>query len=117
MERLVAYDWPGNVRQLENLIERAVLLSRGDEVEVEDLDLMGPRRAPMSSPLEQLLSEQVPLEEVERRLLTLALARSGGNQTQAARLLGLTRRTLQYRMEKYKLRSQPEPAGPRGVDN
>ncbi len=114
---LRAYDWPGNVRQLENLIERAVLLCRGDEVEVEDLDLMGPRRAPMSSPLEQLLSEQVPLEEVERRLLTLALARSGGNQTQAARLLGLTRRTLQYRMEKHKLRSQPELASPRQVDD
>jgi transcriptional regulator with PAS, ATPase and Fis domain len=100
---LRGYEWPGNVRQLENLIERAVLLARGEEVDVGDLELTGPRRTPLVSPLEQLLDEQVPLEEVERRLIALALARAGGNQTQAARLLRLSRRTLQYRMEKYNL--------------
>jgi DNA-binding NtrC family response regulator len=113
-QALQAYDWPGNVRQLENLLERAVLLCDCREIQVSDLDLGGPRRAPVSSPLEQLLDEQVALEEVERRMLALALARSGGNQAQAARLLGLTRRTMQYRMEKYNLRvggkgEDPEP--------
>jgi len=107
---LRSYDWPGNVRQLENLIERAVLLARGEQVDVGDLELTGPRRTPLVSPLEQLLDEQVPLEDVERRLIALALARAGGNQTQAARLLRLSRRTLQYRMEKYNLQGERRPA-------
>jgi DNA-binding NtrC family response regulator len=107
---LRGYDWPGNVRQLENLVERAVLLARGELVDVGDLELTGPRRTPVVTPLEQLLDEQVPLEEVERRLIALALARAGGNQTQAARLLRLSRRTLQYRMEKYNLQGDRRPA-------
>jgi DNA-binding NtrC family response regulator len=106
---LRSYDWPGNVRQLENLIERAVLLTRGEQVDVGDLELSGPRRTPVVTPMEQLLDEQVPLEEVERRLIALALARAGGNQTQAARLLHLSRRTLQYRMEKYNLQGDRRP--------
>jgi DNA-binding NtrC family response regulator len=106
---LRSYDWPGNVRQLENLVERAVLLARGEQVDVGDLELTGPRRSAVVTPLEQLLDEQVPLEEVERRLIALALARAGGNQTQAARLLRLSRRTLQYRMEKYNLEGDRRP--------
>ena len=101
--RLQAHDWPGNVRELENVIERAVVLGgRSAWVERQHLaSLDAPSPLVDGDRIERLLVAGVPLDEVERELIVQALSRSRGNVTQAARLLGLSRRTLQYRMGKH----------------
>ncbi|RMF81235.1 MAG: hypothetical protein D6739_09455 [Nitrospirae bacterium] len=109
LARLAAYPWPGNVRELRNVIERAHILADGERIEVDDLpaEVRGGGAGgatPQASNGGFSLPEQgVNLEEVERRLLTEALERTGGNQTQAAALLGLGRDALRYRMKKFGL--------------
>lgn len=105
LRRLIGYAWPGNVRQLENVIERLLVLSSGDVLTEENLpdDLQA---APVSStsPLQFPLPDGgISLESVERELILQALARFGGNQTHAARYLDISRRTLIYRIEKHGL--------------
>jgi two-component system NtrC family response regulator len=103
---LKAYRWPGNVRELGNVIERAVILADGDQLEPSDLDLPSAEVREESArnvrPTAQftLPPEGVSLEQVERDLVLQALERTKGNKSQAARLLGLTRATLRYRVEK-----------------
>lgn len=105
---LLAHDWPGNVRELRNAIERAMILEEGSYITPSSLPIMptaevraaaAPAR-PAPDPIEEGLS----LEENERLLLLRALEKTGGNQTQAARLLRITRDTLRYKMKKYNLR-------------
>ena len=106
------YRWPGNVRELENVIERMVVLCSGDEITTADLPEHFERRTPAPGPFPIELPEQgISLEAVERELLVRALERFEGNQTQAARFLDISRRTLIYRMEKHGLRRDDEPAG------
>jgi len=97
MEKLVGYHWPGNVRELENVIERALILSRGKQLESEDIKLeMAPsRHSPTDS---QFLPEGLTLDQYEQEIIREALRRAGGNKSQAARLLGLTRNALRYRL-------------------
>jgi DNA-binding NtrC family response regulator len=102
---LRAHAWPGNIRELRNLVEQTVLLARGPAIGPSDFAL-----SPLSSNVgartsgEFLLPEEgVDLLEVERTLVEQALERSGGNVTSAAKLLGLTRDTLRYRIEKFGL--------------
>jgi two-component system, NtrC family, response regulator AtoC len=96
---LEQYKWPGNVRELRNAIERAMLLSDREYLEPQDFTLTR-----TVSPTEfRLPAEGVNLEEVERQLLVQALERSGGNQTQAAQLLGINRDQVRYRIEKFGL--------------
>jgi PAS domain S-box-containing protein len=98
---LACQPWPGNVRELQNAIERAVILSRGDRL-VFDVGGTPSPAAPGEIPvLDQLLDARIGFEDFQRELLVRALHRSGGNQSKAARLLGMTRRTLQYRIAKY----------------
>ncbi len=102
--RLIAYAWPGNVRQLENVLERLLVLSAGDLITEEDL----PEELALSSLQAGLLWPNLPeggisLEAVERELITRALEKFDGNQTHAARYLDISRRTLIYRMEKHGL--------------
>ncbi|MBL0157535.1 MAG: sigma-54-dependent Fis family transcriptional regulator [Bryobacterales bacterium] len=102
-----AWRWPGNVRELENVIERMVVLSAGEEIGVEDLGENMRRVEPArGSIVLELPAEGISLEGVEKDLLWRALERSGWNQTQAARYLDISRRTLIYRMEKYGLRKE-----------
>jgi len=105
---LAAYPWPGNVRELRNVVERAHILADGERIEVSDLpaevrNSAGGGVAPAAGSATPFgLPEQgIDLEEIERRLLTEALDRTQGNQTQAAALLGLGRDALRYRMKKF----------------
>ena len=106
MELLQAYRWPGNVRELRNVIERTVILLPGDVIQPEDLppELRSVAGAVNADGCPFLLpAEGIDLEAVERGLLMQALARTGGNQSAAARLLNITRYALRYRMEKFGL--------------
>ena len=99
--------WPGNIRELENNIERLVVLSRGAEIVLNDLpDYL--RKLPSDADALQLdLPPQgISLEGVERELILRALQKFDWNQTQAARYLDLSRKTLIYRMEKYNIRRE-----------
>jgi len=102
MEKLVAYHWPGNVRELENAIERSLIYVRGESIEPDDIRLdHAPRKGSATSGCsgtDGFLPEGVSLEEHERQLIREALKRAGGNKSQAARLLGLTRNALRYRL-------------------
>jgi DNA-binding NtrC family response regulator len=97
---LEQYQWPGNIRELRNAIERAMLLADGERLEPEDFTTLTRTVNPAQF---KLPPEGVNLEEVERQLLTQALERAGGNQTQAAQLLGINRDQVRYRMEKFGL--------------
>jgi DNA-binding NtrC family response regulator len=107
---ILRYAWPGNIRELANAMERVVLLSDADPVPPEDLQL--PPVTTGAGAVAVSVSGEVridfpqgglSLEAVERALLETALARAGGNQSAAARLLGISRDTLRYRMEKFAL--------------
>ncbi len=103
-QRLISYSWPGNVRQLENILERLLVLSSGDLITIDDLpeELISPS-APSAALWPNLPEEGLSLEEIERELISRALDKFKGNQTQAARYLDISRRTLIYRMEKHGL--------------
>ena len=102
-----AYRWPGNVRELENVIERLVVLTRGNEISVNDLPEILRREKPALDELQLELPPQgISLDAVEKELILRALKKFNWNQTQAARYLDLSRKTLIYRMEKYKIRGE-----------
>ncbi len=98
---LRAYEWEGNVRELENVIERAVVLCKGDTVTVLDLpeELRGDTGQEYPPAGDRTLTEIV--ESFERQILVRALERNGGSQTKTARELGIKRTTLRYKMDKY----------------
>lgn len=109
-ERIRKYNWPGNVRELRNAIEQAVLTTRGEVIDEFNLGISpAADLAPELEALQPLSSEAVAvaegetLEEVERKLITRALIQTGGNVTRAARLLGVSRDTLRYRIEKHNM--------------
>jgi DNA-binding NtrC family response regulator len=107
VDMLLAYDWPGNVRQLENTIERLVLFSRGSVVRPDDIStvLQNVRRDTPTGLFEDLPS----LEEVERRYLEHVLQAVGRNRTRAADVLGIDRRTLYRMAERYGIKLGDEP--------
>jgi len=109
-----AYRWPGNIRELENVIERLVVLSVGNEIAFNDLPEALRRHSPEHDAIQlDLPAQGISLEGVERELLLRALRKFDWNQTQAAKYLDISRRTLIYRMEKYSLRKDTatEPQG------
>jgi DNA-binding NtrC family response regulator len=99
MERLTGYHWPGNVRQLQNVIERSVLLCQGARLEASDVKLDEPAKpAAMAAVGSFMLPEGMTLDEYEQAILREALRRANGNKSQAARMLGLSRNALRYRL-------------------
>lgn len=102
---LLKYNFPGNVRELENIIERAVVLSRSELITLKDLpDVIKGFKAEKEilANDQATLTEQV--EELEKKLIYDALSKANGNQSQAARTLGLTERNLRYKMQKYAIK-------------
>ncbi|MGB8506805.1 MAG: sigma-54 dependent transcriptional regulator [Pyrinomonadaceae bacterium] len=99
---MLDYAWPGNVRQLESAIERAILLAEEEYISIEDLPLeVRQESRPVSESGFKLPAEGVQFEDVERNLILQAMDRTDYNITKAAKLLGLTFRTLQYRLDKF----------------
>jgi two-component system response regulator PilR (NtrC family) len=95
---LAEYNYPGNVRELENILERALALCDGGRIGSDDLNLLPQTSGADSPALGLALQDQ--LDEVERRAILAALERTGNNKTAAARLLCVTFRSLRYRMER-----------------
>jgi two-component system response regulator HydG len=100
LTRLMAWHWPGNIRELENCIERAIILCPGEQIGIQDLP----------AALREFDAESVAvppagtsLKEMERRLIIKTLEQTGGNRTRAAELLGITRQTLQNKVREYGL--------------
>jgi DNA-binding NtrC family response regulator len=105
MELLKTYHWPGNVRELRNVIERAFILHAGaDEIRPEHLSPEIRKATPAKRPdkvASGLAPEGLVLDDVERKLIAEAMERASGNQSKAARLLGVSRDTLRYRLKKH----------------
>jgi DNA-binding NtrC family response regulator len=101
---LLRYDYPGNVRELENIIERAVVLSRDDVIESGDLPLTV--QEPERADREPETNLTAAVEALERRMIRDALAKSNGVQTHAAELLGMGERALRYKLIKYGFREE-----------
>jgi two-component system, NtrC family, response regulator HydG len=106
MDLLIRYDWPGNVRELENAIERAVILLSGEHITEKQL----PEPIVQQAHSEELVARQMhgqaifggpPLQEVERTAILNALEAAGGNKSEAARRLGITRKTLHNKLKQY----------------
>ncbi len=102
---LLDYTWPGNVRELSNCIERAMIFIESDKIESESLTISNQFGSPPLDGTQQftLPPGGISLEDVERQLIMAALKQTGNNKSKAARLVGLTRDTLRYRMEKFNL--------------
>ena len=96
MEALLRHAWPGNVRELDHAVERAVLMAEGDSIQARDLALGAPTDGAAAL-------EQMSLEEVEQVLVRKALARAGGNVSEAAKALGLSRSALYRRLKRHGL--------------
>ncbi len=116
LDMLCAYDWPGNIRELGNVIERALALCNADTIDVAELpnnvsQHMPRANASYSDLPQQGLDLEALIEDIEMKLIEQALSRTRHSQKKAARLLGLTARSLRYRLQKYGIGSElDEPA-------
>lgn len=104
MQALMRYSWPGNIRELQHVLERAVMLCQGDKIQADELILNTSHNLPADTTTPVLNElETMTLDEVEKYLIERALERTASNVSRAARELGLTRMAIRYRMDKYKL--------------
>jgi two-component system, NtrC family, response regulator AtoC len=108
IDRLVNYSWPGNIRELENMMERAAVLSEGDRITPSQLpqDVTGPRMVrvagvPLEEPTRESLVMESQVEGLEKSLIQEALRRTSDNKSAAARLLEISERSLWYKIRKY----------------
>jgi DNA-binding NtrC family response regulator len=118
LPKIIAHDWPGNVRELRNVLVRALVFNSGTEIKASDIEIDRQwRREQFETETVAMTSDQVPkgdhpfllpshgvhLDHLEKDLIQQALDRSRNNQSKAAKLLGITRHTLRYRLEKHGL--------------
>jgi two-component system response regulator HydG len=110
LERLAAHDWPGNVRELANAVERGVVVARGPLLEAGDLPPHLRAAAAAAAPLD-VAGADLPLATVERAVVAAAMERHGGNKSQVARVLGISRKLLYSKLREHGLlaRDEPEP--------
>ena len=103
MKHLMNYDWPGNIRELMNTIERGVILSRTDFLDIEDFSMInGGSSQPSQAEIDPMPPSEIqPLEAVEKNAILQALELTEGNKSEAARKLGITRRTLHQKLKRY----------------
>ncbi len=105
MDLLIQHDWPGNVRELMNAVERAVVLSRSDYLAEKDFPVIGSRKIDnveaASNTANINISGDQPLEEVEKATILRTLEAAGGNKSETARRLGITRKTLHKKLKAY----------------
>jgi DNA-binding NtrC family response regulator len=99
LEKLRLYPWPGNVRELENVVERSLIMAGDHPIQVADLPphIQGIQKLPTAF---DLPDEGIVLEDVEKKLIHRAIEKAGGNKSQAAKLLGITRRKLYSMLER-----------------
>ncbi len=111
LNRLMDYHWPGNIRELENMIQRGVALSSGPPLDVADFhwDVRSPRDAAGAN-ASPVLPPGMTLEQWEEEIIREAVHRANGNKSQAARALGLSRNALRYRLSKMGVPDSPEEA-------
>lgn len=102
LQKLREYDWPGNIRELQNVVERSIILRSGQEISAKDI-LLSDSSKQSSTERFQLPEEGVSLEDVEKSLIKQALTLAKGNRSQAARLLQIPRHVLIYRLEKFNI--------------
>jgi len=105
---LLAHPWPGNVRELQNALEQAVLLAEGEEIDLDDLPLA---QAPPAAEAIRLLIPGVTLAELERFAILETLKAVGGSKSRAAEVLGISRRTIQYRLKEWGLGGKTDEDG------
>ncbi|HYO80076.1 MAG TPA: sigma-54 dependent transcriptional regulator, partial [Bryobacteraceae bacterium] len=105
MDKLMAQEWPGNVRELENVIERSIVLCGSDVLRAEDIRIDTARSRPRSA--STFLPDGMSLDAFEQSIMREALKRANGNKSQAARLLGITRNALRYRLSQMGLETEP----------
>jgi two-component system response regulator FlrC len=108
--KLAAYAWPGNVRELENVIQRAVIMAPGDVINIESLSLGAP--ATLASVPQAITAEMVAtpvpgagpanMKDLERQHILYTLAKVGGSRKKAVELLGISERTLRYKLAQYR---------------
>jgi two-component system response regulator HydG len=101
MDAVLKYDWPGNVRELMNAIERGVVLTRSEYLDLADLRIAPEPAGSEAARGETADAGPASLEEVERLAILRALEMAGGNKSEAARQLGITRKTLHKKLKKY----------------
>ncbi|HVO31835.1 MAG TPA: sigma 54-interacting transcriptional regulator, partial [bacterium] len=109
LRALTSYRWPGNVRELQSVVERSSLMAETDEIRLEDLpvEIRTPaKKVTLNKTIEfEIPEEGFVFEEFEREVIARAMEKSGGVIARAARMLGMSYRTLQYRLEKFGLRA------------
>ncbi|MEK7790099.1 MAG: helix-turn-helix domain-containing protein [Deltaproteobacteria bacterium] len=110
METLSQFEWPGNIRQLENVIERMILLNEGDRLTLKSIpkEISGDTpltasASSLSSSFKEIVKETT--QKIEKELILKALEERHGNVTQAAKKLGISRKSLQNKIKDYQLRS------------
>ena len=103
MDRMVRYDWPGNVRELMNAVERSVILCRSEYISEVDfpLSVLDATAREQEIVKGEEMPVDLPLEEVEKVTILNTLESAGGNKSETARRLGITRRTLHKKLKKY----------------
>ncbi len=105
MEVLMEYDWPGNIRELENVIERAAILCRNNLIEPQDLSLPNaPMSLPVSARSDEKLGTAIPLKEIERMHIEGVLRSFRGNKAETAKILGISLKTLYTKIQQYQIK-------------